>query len=369
MPDRRRPELDASRVLDSALDGIIAVDSAGVVCVANAPASRLLGLEGASPVGRGIDSFASALLGRPWPVVLQEVRSGAVPADRDVDFEGPIGPLALTVRISPIRVGSEIVGVSLVFRDISERRRLEAELESKNAELQSLNDNLERSNRELERFAYAASHDLQEPLRMVHSYVELLDKRYGDQFDQDARDFMGFAIDGAKRMRAMINSLLTLSRVIREPLEMEQVDLNVVVSDVLQDLEVEIHDERATIEVGDLPIVRVDGAQFRTVVQNLITNALKYSSDEPPVLQINAVPSEAGWQVSVTDNGIGIPDDAREVVFEPFKRLRRHSSSSGSGLGLALARTVVERHGGRIWIDASSEKGSSFSFTIPERTG
>ena len=358
---------DAAVVLDSAVDGILALDLAGVVRVANAPAAAMLGKAGSSIVGRSIDCIAPSLLGRSWPELLQDARDGVGTTDIAVEMERQIGASELTVRVSPIVVAGEVAGVSLVLRDISERRRLEIQLERKNAELQSVNDDLQRSNRELERFAYAASHDLQEPLRMVHSYVELLDKRYGDQFDEDARDFMGFAIDGAKRMRAMINSLLTLSRVIRSPLVLEEVDLNDVVRDVLQDLEVELESTRASVDVTDLPVLHVDGAQFRSVIQNLVANALKYS-EEPPVLQITAARSENEWQIVITDNGIGIPDDARDVVFEPFKRLRRHGSSSGSGLGLALARTVVERHGGRIWVDAAPQKGSSFSFTIPEGT-
>lgn len=360
------PALNAEMVLDSAVDGILALDLEGFVRLANAPAAALLGLAGSSIVGRNIDSIAPGLLGKGWPQLITGIQASA--AFEDVDIGPTLGLSEVAARVSPMVVASEIVGVSLVLRDISDRRRLEIELEKKNAQLERLNEDLERSNRELERFAYAASHDLQEPLRMVHSYVELLDKRYGDQFDEDARDFMGFAIDGAKRMREMINSLLTLSRTIRSPLEIEEVDLNNLVRDVIQDLEVELKESDVSIDVGDLPVVDVDAAQFRSVIQNLFANAVKYSSDAQPGLKVAATSSDEEWRIDITDNGIGIPEDAREVVFEPFKRLRRHGSSSGSGLGLALARTVVERHGGRIWVDAAPEGGSTFSFTIPEGT-
>ena len=243
---------------------------------------------------------------------------------------------------------SEQVGV---VRDISDRKKYQRQLEE--------------SNERLEQFAYAASHDLQEPLRMVTSYLRLLERRYDDELDDDGREFLDFAVDGAERMREMIDGLLDYSRVETQGDPFEPIDLNAVLSDVRDDLQIQIAESDAEITVETLPTVEGDAGQLRQVFQNLLDNAIKYSDDEPPRVHVAAEPSGREWTISVSDEGIGIdPDDAGRI-FEVFQRLHSREEHAGTGIGLALCRRIIERHGGEIWVESEPGEGASFSFTLP----
>ena len=261
-----------------------------------------------------------------------------------------------TVPITDNR-GDVFAGVSMAH-DITERKEYQRRLEE-------TIDRLEESNRRLEQFAYAASHDLQEPLRMVSSYLQLIESRYGDELDEDGEEFLAFAVDGADRMRDMIDGLLAYSRVETQGDPIEPVDLDSVLESVLADLQLQIEETDAEITTDTLPRTEGDAAQLRQVFQNLLSNALEYSGDEPPRVSVDAERRGREWVISVHDEGIGIDPDDQERVFEVFQRLHSRKKYSGTGIGLALCQRIIERHGGEIWVDSEPGEGATFSFTLP----
>ncbi|WP_425492994.1 MEDS domain-containing protein [Natrinema amylolyticum] len=224
---------------------------------------------------------------------------------------------------------------------------------------------LKESNERLEQFAYAASHDLQEPLRMVSSYLQLLETQYADVFDEDGEEYLEFAVGGADRMREMIEGLLQYSRVETRGDPFEPVELETVFNDVLEDLQLQIEETDAEITAEELPRVEGDGNQLRQVVQNLLENAITYSGSSPPRVHIDAKRRKREWVISIHDNGIGIDPDNQDRVFDIFDRLHTHDEYEGTGLGLALCQRIVERHNGEIWVDSEPDEGSTFSLTLP----
>ncbi|NHN49964.1 histidine kinase [Halostella sp. JP-L12] len=238
------------------------------------------------------------------------------------------------------------------------------ELKRAEEQLEEAVTKLEASNDRLEQFAYAASHDLQEPLRMVTSFLELLDDRHGDDLDEDGEEFLEFAVDGADRMREMIESLLEYSQVGTRGDALGPVDLDAVLDDVLADLKFRMEESDAELTREPLPAVEGDERQLRQVFQNLLTNAIRYSGDEPPVIHVSAKREGERWTVSVRDEGTGIDPDEAERVFEVFQRLHSQDDQPGSGIGLALCERIVDRHGGEIWVDSEPGVGSEFSFTL-----
>ncbi|SIR65923.1 PAS domain-containing sensor histidine kinase [Natronorubrum thiooxidans] len=231
-------------------------------------------------------------------------------------------------------------------------------------ERQEYIDELQAETRRLEQFAYAASHDLQEPLRMISSYLQLIERRYGNDLDADGREFLSFAVDGAERMRSMIEGLLEYSRVETQGAPLEPVDLDSVIEDVLRDLEVRIIETNAEITTASLPTVEGDASQLRQLFQNLLENALEYSEGVPRV-HISTERRGSKWVVSVCDDGIGIEPEETDRIFEVFQRLHSREDYDGTGIGLALCQRIVERHGGEIWVDSESGSGSTFSVTLP----
>ncbi|AEH35509.1 MEDS domain-containing protein [Halopiger xanaduensis] len=224
---------------------------------------------------------------------------------------------------------------------------------------------LEASNERLEQFAYAASHDLQEPLRMVSSYLRLIDTQYGDAFDADGEEFLEYAVDGADRMREMIDGLLAYSRVETGGDPFEPIELETVLDDVLEDLQLRIEDADAEITAGDLPRVEGDGNQLRQVLQNLLDNAITYGGRSPPRIRIDATRRKREWVLSVSDDGIGIEPENQDRIFDIFDRLHSRDEYDGTGIGLALCQRVVERHGGEMWVESEPGEGSTFFFTLP----
>jgi chemotaxis family two-component system sensor kinase Cph1 len=238
-----------------------------------------------------------------------------------------------------------------IIRDITERKKVEELL---------------RSNSELQQFANIASHDLQEPLRMVSSYVQLLSARYGDRLDEDARDYIAFAVDGAKRMHQLINALLEYSRVQGRPNPFERVDLNQVFDQVVLDLAMRIQETGAKITHGPLPEVKADTAQMAQLLQNLFVNAMKFrKKDINPVIHLSAAEEKGEWVFTCQDNGIGIDPKYAERIFMIFQRLHHREEYEGTGMGLAICKRIVERHGGRIWVESKPGEGASFRFTFP----
>jgi len=254
----------------------------------------------------------------------------------------------------------------VVVNDITERIASEGLLERLNEDLRKRAAELAVSNAELERFAYIASHDLQEPLRMVSSFLQLLQKRYRDQLDEKAGQYIHYAVDGAERMKALILDLLEYSRVGTGKEAWGPVDTGEVMTEVGAIFRENIISTRARVEIGELPVVHGDKVQLAQLLQNLVGNALKYHSSAPPVIRIRAAEQEEGWLFSVADNGIGIDPLFFEKIFIIFQRLHNKSDYSGTGIGLAICKKIVERHGGKIWVESAPEKGSTFYFMIPK---
>jgi PAS domain S-box-containing protein len=259
--------------------------------------------------------------------------------------------------ISHLEVGGTRI-YTAVLRDVTERARAEEEL-ARQA------DELARSNAELEQFAYVASHDLQEPLRMVASYTQLLARRYGDKLDDDAHEFIGYAVDGVRRMQSLISDLLAYSRVGSRGGTPERTDLDGVLARTLDALGPAIQESGAEVTSDPLPTVTADPVQIGQVLQNLIANAVKFRGEAPPRVHVGVRRAGGEWIISVQDNGIGLAPEYAPRIFVIFQRLHTRAEYPGTGIGLAICKKIVERHGGRIWVESQPEHGSTFFFTLP----
>lgn len=224
---------------------------------------------------------------------------------------------------------------------------------------------LERSNRDLEQFAYVASHDLQEPLRMVSSYTSMLAKRYKGQLDADADEFIEYAVGGATRMQRLIQDLLSYSRIGSHGIEITATDADEALDTAIQNISETINEHGATVQRQPLPRVKADHGQLVQLFQNLLTNSIKFRGDTPPCVQVFAEQRDNDWVISVRDNGVGIDPEYQEQIFVIFRRLHSREKYAGTGIGLALCKRIVERHGGRIWVESAAGRGSTFRFTIP----
>jgi signal transduction histidine kinase len=228
-------------------------------------------------------------------------------------------------------------------------------------------EELARSNRDLEQFAYVASHDLQEPLRMVATYTQLLAERYQGKLDENADKYIHYAVDGAMRMQTLVQDLLAFSRVGREGNIAILVDVNLAVQAALINLQGTIQDSNAQVQFGELPSIVAEQSQLTQLFQNLISNAIKFRGKEPPRITISAEKRDREWVLSVADNGIGIAPEYAETIFVIFKRLHTQEEYAGSGIGLAICKKVVEQHSGRIWMESEPGKGSTFKVALPVR--
>ncbi|MGD0818470.1 MAG: ATP-binding protein [Methanomassiliicoccales archaeon] len=225
---------------------------------------------------------------------------------------------------------------------------------------------LKRSNTELQQFVYVASHDLQEPLRMVISYLTLLERRQKDRLDGEALEYIQYAVDGGKRMKELIDDLLEFSRIDIHGKHFDLVDMNTVVGRTIDILKIHIEENRAEIDIDPLPSVLADESQLVQVIQNLISNAIKFHGEEPPRIHVSATSGSGEWIFSVKDNGIGLNMEYTDRIFQMFQRLYTRDEVAGTGIGLAIAKKIVERHGGRIWVESEEGKGATFFFTIPK---
>ena len=243
-------------------------------------------------------------------------------------------------------------------------RRALREQQLRNEHRQS-QEELARSNRDLEQFAYVASHDLQEPLRMVAAYTQLLADRYSDQLDENANKYINYAVEGALRMQSLIQDLLAFSRVGRHGIDYEETDCNGVVETALKNLRASIDESGARIEYRDLPRVMADPSHLSQVFQNLIGNAIKFRGPGPPVVRITAEKKGREWTFSLADNGIGIAPEHAQQVFVIFTRLHTRAAYPGSGIGLAICKKIIEQHGGHIWVESQPGQGATFKFTLP----
>lgn len=226
---------------------------------------------------------------------------------------------------------------------------------------------LARSNADLQQFAYIASHDLQEPLRMITSYLQLLERRYRDRLDENANEFIDYAVEGATRMKTLINDLLAYSRVGTHGKPFEQVDCRAIVKQAIANLKLAIHENEAIITWDELPELVADSTQLTQLFQNLISNAIKFRSPDPPTIHISAALQNENWLFRVQDNGIGVEAQYAERIFVIFQRLHNRTEYPGTGIGLAICKKIIERHDGKIWIESNPGKGSTFCFTIPDQ--
>ncbi|MEN6518086.1 MAG: MEDS domain-containing protein [Methanospirillum sp.] len=307
------------------------------------------------PVERATGALASRLYGVEEPPFFEIYRRVAETGE-PTSFTEYFAPLDRHFRISV--VSTKPGTFATIFQDVTEIRRAEAALQEFAAELQ-------RSNEDLERFAYVASHDLQEPLRSIISFSQLLERRYRGRLDEDGNDYIDFIVEGGTRMQAQIKDLLALSRVATTGRTPEATDAGAVLGEVLRDLTGTIEASGAAIEVGPMPVVMADQAQLGQVFANLIGNALKYRrADVPPHVRIAAERTGHLWQFTVTDNGIGIDPEYHDRVFVIFQRLHTREEYDGTGIGLAIVKRIVERHGGRIRVESAPGEGSTFFFTM-----
>ena len=342
---------DLATIVESAADGILSLDEQGRIRTANSAAARLLG----QPVSALTGHPARALLGDELPDGIGDAAAGRIDNAFARFNQAGDGAFPAEFSCAPI-AGDDGVsqGQVIVFRDISERENFIAELS--------------RANEELERFAFAASHDLQEPLRLIANFNALLDRRYGDRLDEDGRTFIQHSIDAATRMQTLIADLLTYGKVEHEAQSpRSRVDLGGVIADVLKNLENTLNTAEGDVSVGEMPVVAGIPSQLNQVFQNLIGNALKYRQpDTRPVITVRCEDAGDDWKLEVCDNGIGIQPQYAEMIFEPFKRLHGKTEFSGTGMGLAICRKIVESHDGVIWVEPNPAGGSCFLFTLPK---
>jgi PAS domain S-box-containing protein len=280
-----------------------------------------------------------------------------------------------SVRICELYIAFMADKLIITFNDITKRKVAEEEVKKhrdhleemvneRTVELDNAVTDLKRSNQELEQFAYVASHDLQEPLRMVSSYTQLLERRYKDQLDQDAKDFIFFAVDGANRMQRLINDLLDYSRVTTKGKPFLKLDLASVLGQAIANLQKKIQETGAMIVNDDLPFAYGDEVQLVRVFQNLLDNALKFTGTDPPRINVTAKTTDDNILISISDNGIGIDKVYAERVFTIFQRLHNKIEYPGTGIGLAICKRIIERHGGKIWFESEPGKGTTFCFTL-----
>ena len=261
----------------------------------------------------------------------------------------------------------ELRATSEELKTTNEELNLQMDFEvAAKRDLEEIAHKLKISNRELEQFAYVASHDLQEPLRMVSSFTQLLERRYKRQLDADADDYIGFIIEGSQRMKYLIDDLLEFSRLNTQSREFESILLKITLEDVLRNLKTSIMENNAQITHDPLPTIIGDPSQINQLLQNLIANAIKFHGDEPPKIHISAEESGDEWIIGVSDEGIGIDPDHQEQIFRIFKRLHTREEYSGTGIGLAICKRIIDKHNGKIWVESELGKGSNFYFTIPK---
>lgn len=336
----------------------------------------------------GLEAAVNALRDGSGRLHMDQIRS--IVADMKNEEHRLLADRAREAAASSSRAGVVIVAGNVlalfflalagmvIFQEMGQRQRAEHEVRNLNtdlerrvaertAELAERAKELARSNSELQQFAYVASHDLQEPLRMVASFTQLLAKRYKDKLDGDAEEFINYAVDGAKRMQTLISDLLSYSRVGTQGKEFESVRCDAVLDRVLKSLKLAIEDTGAAITRDPLPTVLGDPVQLSQLFQNLLTNAIKFRGEKPPRVAITCSKNGSAWKISFRDNGIGISPEHADRIFVIFQRLHTKTEYPGTGIGLAICKKIVERHGGQVWVEPSPGGGSTFSFTIPDR--
>ncbi len=350
---------------EAASQAIIAVDRTGSLILVNRRAEEMFGYTRVE------------LLGQPLEILIPEryrakhrMHRHDFFAEPRVRAMGKAGMKLMGLR----RDGAEFpveIGLSFVegddtlqalglISDVTEIRHVTQELERSN-------DELRRSNDDLEQFAYVASHDLQEPLRMISGYLGLLERRYSPVLDQDAHEFIRYAVDSSQRMKNLIQDLLSFSRAGRNAIHSQDVEAGRILEAAMENLRAAITDSQAEIANDELPVIRADASLMMHVFQNLLGNAIKFHGEQPPRIHVSAKRRHGDWVFSVRDNGIGIEPQYSERIFRIFERLHSADRYPGSGVGLAISKKIIERHGGRMWVVSQPGEGSTFFFALPDR--
>jgi PAS domain S-box-containing protein len=351
-------------ILEAAPDAVVIVDRQGIIRIVNDQTEKLFGYPRAELLGKNVDELVPESVRSTHKShrdrYLKDARTRPMGMGLDLHARRKDGTeIPVEISLSPLHKADGNILVIATIRDVTERHEWEQALARRSEEL-------EQSNAELQQFAYVASHDLQEPLRMIVSFLGLLKKRYGGQLDAEADEFINFAVDGGTRMQALIQDLLTYSRVGGRDLAPELVDTGKLVDDVLTELRPTIEEKRARVTRGRLPKVKADPIQISRVFQNLIANGLKFHGEEAPRISIEAELIGSAWMFSVKDNGIGIPPEQFDRIFRIFQRLHSQAEYPGTGIGLAICKRIIERHGGRIWVNSTPGEGTTFHFTVPD---
>jgi PAS domain S-box-containing protein len=357
--ERRRAEEQFVAVVESSPNGMLMIDAAGGIVLVNREIERLFGYARTELIGQPVERLIPERLRGAHAAFRKAFAADparrAMGAGRDLyGLRKDGAEIPVEIGLNPIEADAGALVLASVV-DISERKRAEEELR--------------RSNEELERFAYVASHDLQEPLRMVGSYVQLLSKRYHGKLDADADEFIGYALDGALRMQRLIEDLLAFSRVGTRGGALVPTDANAALARALAHLKLAIEETSASVTFDPLPAVQADAGQLEHVFLNLVSNAVKFRGAEAPQVHVSAQRRAHEWIFSVRDNGIGIDPQYFERIFVLFQRLHGRSEYPGTGMGLAIVKKIVERHGGRIWVESSPGRGATFRFTLPAAKG
>jgi PAS domain S-box-containing protein len=356
----RASEVRYRRLFEAARDGILILDAeTGMVVDVNPYMIEMLGFSREAFLGKKLwelGCFKDIVASQAG---FEELQRKEYIRYEDKPLETADGRQIEVEFVSNVYLVNHHKVIQCNIRDITERKRAEEKLE------QSLAD-LERSNQELEQFAYVASHDLQEPLRMISSYTQLLAKRYEGRLDDKAQKYVHYAVDGAVRMQTLINDLLAYSRVGTRGRPPEFTDSHSALGEARRNLAVLIRETRAVISNDDLPTVRADPSQLALVFQNLLANAIKFRRQDLPHIHVSARDQDREWAFAVQDNGIGIESRHAERVFVLFQRLHTREEYPGTGIGLAVCKRIVERHGGKIWFTSEPGNGSTFFFTIPK---
>lgn len=350
-------------IVNHVVDGIITIDHLGTVESYNPAAEKIFGYAAAEVIGNNVkmlmpepfhgehDGYIANYMGSG---VAKIIGIGREVVGRRKD--GSTFPMDLAV--SEFQLGQRRFFTGIV-RDISDRKRAQSELLKTTQELA-------RSNLDLEQFAYVASHDLQEPLRAVAGCVQILRKRYHGQLEGRADELIDHAVDGVNRMQTLIDDLLSYSRVSTRGKAFTPCDCNQVLDLVLANLEVAVKESRAVVTREYLPVVKVDAAQLTHLLQNLLSNAIKFHGSQPPRIHVAARRGPGQWVISVQDNGIGMEAEYFDRIFIIFQRLHTRNEYPGTGIGLAVCKKIVERHGGRMWVESQPGQGSTFFFTLPD---